>query len=1356
MNSDLPSRGRRVDLGATILLVLCVLSPLALSFPRSAFASDDERRAERKAADELLRAGKLEEAQSAWEEIVANVRALLDAQRENNDAGERRARDLRDELAESLGSLALTVRKRGDHRAALAHRREALQVLAGDPAIDLAKQPPVEGEDWKRTAARWRIWTLEKLIEGDDASREAYARSRALRKRAFDGYRARDWKTARASIEEEIGILEKLFGPVHPQSAEAWLWASRVGQRARDAKTAIEAAEKCIEIAHRAFGGASPEAANAEAALGALHTSLRDRDKAREHFERADGAYRAARGETHDHTLINLHNHAHYALQLGDARGALRVMDELARRLDGADRELSRIDVAFLKTRARILRALHRLDEALETQGRVLETDAAIGTETADDRVIVLRDMASLERGRSRNDKALEFAQRAVAEAEKGPLRNPEQRGYAWGSLGKCYRVTYRYTEGETAHQKALEILTQVLGPEHPQTLNVQNNLGALYVYQGNFVASRLVHEKTLATRRRVLPPVHPDTAYSLDNLGDVLRLTGDYERALELTTEGLEMRRKIYRGPHLQVATSLDNLGSVFGSMDRREEALKCYQEALAIREKQLGAHYSTGITYNNIAVTLKELGRYDEAMEIYAKVLEMYRELGTADGSRASTTLQNLGLLHLEKGECEGGRRHIERALEQMQARLGQDHPFCAEVLGNLALARLCSGDRDAARIAIEKALAINRRVFDVNAPLQGELEQIASYRKFRKSINIWLDLGDAVPVDEAYAQVLAWKGVVFLRQQSLRSDTEDPETSRLRGEFLALSRQLAALFSTPLGEESAEARRKRVAELATRKEALERQLAERDGAFSEARQRDRVDLRTLRASLGEDTALVDFIEYTRLVRQGGKLSTRDFESHLAAFLLRPGKPIQRIEFGPAADLLDAAAAWREALGVAASVRGARGEGSQTTRGKPGDGESADTGKPAAEDEATVATEQGEDASAVLRRRLWQPIAEHLDADDTVLVVPDGFVSWLPISALPGEKRGSYLIEERRIATVPFAQLLPELVGKRAPRKEAEHDLLLVGAIDYGLAQQQAAEEGHQQETTRKAPVLKKKDADGAPEGVAREEETQEGETRRARRGSRHRTRWTAPVARDLTSFAALPFTEAEIHALRGVQATVKRQSKIELLVGKRATEGAFYELAPRSRIVHLATHGFFARPAGSGPTEVSSRWHPGLLSGLVFAGANRAPEIGGDDGIVTSLELSAVDLNATDLLVLSACETALGSVQPGEGLLGLQRACHMAGARSVLTSLWQVRDAETQSLMLRFYENIWKRGLGRLDALRDAQLAMLRGELHIGASGKRGPGPARAVQRDPSTATPRRPPSAWAAWILSGDWR
>ncbi len=136
-----------------------------------------------------------------------------------------------------------------------------------------------------------------------------------------------------------------------------------------------------------------------------------------------------------------------------------------------------------------------------------------------------------------------------------------------------------------------------------------------------------------------------------------------------------------------------------------------------------------------------------------------------------------------------------------------------------------------------------------------------------------------------------------------------------------------------------------------------------------------------------------------------------------------------------------------------------------------------------------------------------------------------------------------------------------------------------------------------------------------------------------------------------------------------------------------------------------------------------------------------------------------MAELDLSGVELTVLSACQTALGATAGGrqaggEGLLGLQRAFQVAGARGVVATLWDVDDEATRALMERFYANFWQKKLMRLEALREAQLWMLR------AGWRREPAQPRSVESVPPKAPAGQPdhvpPDYWAAFVLSGDWR
>jgi CHAT domain-containing protein len=193
-----------------------------------------------------------------------------------------------------------------------------------------------------------------------------------------------------------------------------------------------------------------------------------------------------------------------------------------------------------------------------------------------------------------------------------------------------------------------------------------------------------------------------------------------------------------------------------------------------------------------------------------------------------------------------------------------------------------------------------------------------------------------------------------------------------------------------------------------------------------------------------------------------------------------------------------------------------------------------------------------------------------------------------------------------------------------------------------------------------------------------------------------------------------AQLPGTEAEVNNIKKILNASQVQNTV--LIGSKATETEVKNVKSPS-ILHIATHGYFL--ADLSEVEVNkvlgvdvnvARQNPLLRSGVLLANCenvfdeNYRPTTG-DNGILTAYEALSLNLDKTDLVVLSACETGLGSVKQGEGVFGLQRSFLIAGANSIIMSLWSVSDAATMELMTLFYSNYSKTG-NKQQAFVDAQ--------------------------------------------------
>jgi CHAT domain-containing protein len=161
---------------------------------------------------------------------------------------------------------------------------------------------------------------------------------------------------------------------------------------------------------------------------------------------------------------------------------------------------------------------------------------------------------------------------------------------------------------------------------------------------------------------------------------------------------------------------------------------------------------------------------------------------------------------------------------------------------------------------------------------------------------------------------------------------------------------------------------------------------------------------------------------------------------------------------------------------------------------------------------------------------------------------------------------------------------------------------------------------------------------------------------------------------------------------------------------------------------------------------------RRNPFVLSGLVLAQPEAKQADGVDNGILTAEAIAAMDGSKLELVMLSACDTACGEQQIGDGIFGLQCAFHVAGARNVIASLWKIDDEATREFMTAFYERLWKKKLSPIQALRDAQLEML--QLAETGSTPRGPRLGSIVRRPNASSNSRRSPIHWAGFVLSGS--
>ena len=905
-------------------------------------------------------------------------------------------------------------------------------------------------------------------------------------------------------------------------------------------------------------------------------------------------------------------------------------------------------------------------------------------------------------------------------------------------------RLEWKYQEALEPMLKALEIQKRVLGENHPDYAGSLHNLANLYKHQAECAKAEPLYRQALEITKRVLGDNHPDYAISLLNLASLYCSQRDYAKAEPLYRQASEIFKRVLGENHPYYATSLNALAVLYNLQGEYAKAEPLQRQALEIKKRVLGEnHPDYAASLENLAILYKHQGEYAKAEPLYRQALEITKRMLGDNHPDYAGSLHNLAILYKEQGEYAKAELLYRQALEIKKRVLGENHPDYAISLNNLASLYKQHGEYAKAEPLAREHLRLEIAFVARTIAFLPEASAMAFPRKQRgcdRLLGVLRKMPAASGAD-AYGSVWRSRGLVSRSlAQRRRAIASTPKAKEVLRELQSTAQQLAQLtLSVPKPEQRA-ARQKRLAELNEKKERLEEELGRVSSEFDRSREVAEAKPEDLARLLPKGTAMVEF--YRAMVWNpppGGKGKWLE-EAHYDAFLLRLGDgpastKVAWVQLGPAKPIDDAATAWRAAITGRPQPDSPhpnplpKGEGTQSLpRPRAGEGGG----------EGTLVPER------FLREKLWDKIEPHLAGCSTLVIIPDSSLCFLPWPALPGRKPGTCLLEDYALATAPSGH---QLYAALTEPQSAGGKLLLAGGVNYD-AQPSALPDA--------AGLL-------AARGVPAREITR------------------GPAMTTKSPWVALPGTEREIE---DVEKLWPGKPAPTVLRGSAAGEESLRQLLPGSRYVHLATHGFFAdekfrsmfghdvkgeqlfggeEMITAKRAQVTAR-NPLILSGIVLAGANLPPKTDslgiptGEDGILTAEEIVNLDLRGTELVVLSACETGLGSVAGGEGVMGLTRAFHLAGARNVIASLWKVDDQATAALMKLLYHKLWKEQKPAMVALREAQLAIYHNPEQIGQlAGTRGPDFAKTVKLveggKTTPASKTAPPKLWAGFLLSG---
>jgi CHAT domain-containing protein/Tfp pilus assembly protein PilF len=911
-------------------------------------------------------------------------------------------------------------------------------------------------------------------------------------------------------------------------------------------------------------------------------------------------------------------------------------------------------------------------------------------------------------------DEALPLGERALAIREK--MLGPERPSVAaaLNNLGNLYKDKGDLATAEQLYQRALKIREKVLGPEHPDVAQSLNNLAVIHRSQGDLDKAELLYQRALEIKEKALGPEHPSVATSLNNLAIVCRDRGDYVRAEPLYQRALKIREKILGPEHPDVAQSLNNLAIIYFNRGDIVQAESLYQRALRIREKALGPeHPDVAASLNNLAIVYRNKGDFAKAEQLYQRALKVWeavlgpehsnvaaalinlanfynqtgdfakaeplcrRALNISEKAlgpghpRVATALSSLADVYHLKGDYTRAEPLYQRALEISEKARGPEHWFNSEMLNSLASLYAAKGDAERAVTAQARANLITEHNIALNLTAGSERQKLAYLASLSDSADRTLSLHLRTAPDNPLARDLA--ATIILQRKGRVQDAMADSLTALRQRFTAQDQRLL----DQLKETTAQLARlvlngpqgMTLAEHQNRVKALEDQSEKLESEIS-------------RRSAG-------FYQRTEPVTLAAVQSAIPADAAVIEFsVYRPFDP-------------KAAGESRRAFGEPRYVAYVIRRQGEVKWQELGAAEPIDAAIDALR-RALCDPKRGDmrQLARAVDEKVMERLRPFLGDATRLLISPDGALNLIPFEALV-DQENRYLVERYAVTYLTSGR---DLIRLQVARQSLNRPLVIADPL-FG----EPAAAGIARATIMKtAPVAR----------IAKRQSVTGGD--------------------DLSSvyFAPLSGTAQEAQAIKSLF------PEASILLGQQATESAL-KVAGAPRLVHIATHGFFltgdtsaaAGTAGQTTRAISTQAqidNPLLRSGLALAGANlhtqhREPRH--DDGILTAMEASGLNLWGTRLVVLSACDTGLGEVRAGEGVYGLRRAFVLAGAETLVMSLWGVSDAVTREMMVGYYAGL-KRGLGRGEALRQVQLRMLK----------------RAG---------REHPFYWGSFIQTGEW-
>ncbi|GJM27492.1 MAG: hypothetical protein DHS20C17_01270 [Cyclobacteriaceae bacterium] len=844
--------------------------------------------------------------------------------------------------------------------------------------------------------------------------------------------------------------------------------------------------------------------------------------------------------------------------------------------------------------------------------------------------------------------------------------------------LGQLYESQARYTQAEALYLNAINIRKFAIGSFHPNYASSLFTLGRLYRKTGDYEKSKTYFEEALSIYEKSYGQLHPNYTNATGEMGILMQSMGQYTLAEAYLTQTINLRLQIYGNYHQQVAEAQNNLASLYRVMGNFEKAEQNYLQAEKIYKKTLGDNnpeYATVL--NNLGDFYVAVMEFEKSRDCYEGALEIFERVFGSRHPLYANTLNNLASLDRKTGNFKEAEQRYKQTLLVDELTVGKNHPSYATSLNNLAILYVATKKYQQAEPLYKESIRIKQATLGKNHPAYAKsVNNLAlmymTLEAFEKAEPLFLEA-----IDNQLSQVNTIFPALNEKEReafynTLRSDLE-------RFNTFAVLRSLdnpdiiGAMFNNQLTTKALlfnASDKMRTNILRSNDEELINDFAHwRDLREKLARlyQLPKIDLEKKQQDLQQLEEEVGLLEKSLSQRSEvfakendrRELTWKDIRDQLnddeAAIEIVRFRRYKIDPEGKSKVTTDSNVPEFLNYGFTDEILYAALIVDKSTTEHP----------------KLVLLENGKELESKYLayyknaihyvvndqnsyRYYWSHLNDSLATGvNKVFVSPDGVYNKINLNALRVPNSKDYLIDQLSIVPVTSTRDLTE----QRPEIESRGPVVLMGNPDFLW------------------------------EGVE--------------------PAATSQLDQVSDYLDPLPGTENEVQSINELMDGTWTS---ELYTGTDAREQVLKQIQ-NPRVLHIATHGYFSKDVLQ--NSVNNEF---LNSGLMLAGASNAlyyrrNQLAFDveeDGILTAYEAMNLNLDHTELVILSACETGLGTVKNGEGVYGLQRAFKVAGAESIVISLWRVDDQTTQKLLYYFYQE-WLKNHDKQIAFKKAQIKL-----------------------------------------------